>query len=307
MIIRKIGGSLLESPKSIKLVAEFIASEASKGKPQVIVISAMKGQTNQLIQLASEVSPSPSQRELDMLISTGERVSMSLLTMALIDLGVPAISFTGSQAGGLTKGPHSDSSISQIKPIRVEEEIAKGRVVVLAGFQGVDPDTKEITTLGRGGSDTTAIAMAAYFKAENCYIMKDVSGLYSANPKLVATAQPITQTSVPLLLEMCQAGAQVLHTKALQFLRSHFTPVTICTLGSGHPETQILQKTQAPQFCLSQAQNKTYLTTNCSQLSSHIESIGWTKASDYQWQTAKILNPAQLTEVHDQAMSLVMR
>jgi aspartate kinase len=165
IIVQKYGGVCLETPAKIRAVARSLAALHGRGYRVVAIVSAMGKTTDQLIQMAYQVSPSPNRRELDMLVSTGERISMSLMSMALSDLGVPAISFTGSQAGVMTDDSHSSARILDVRPIRVREELDRGRVVVLAGFQGVNPVTREITTLGRGGSDTTAVAIAAALKA----------------------------------------------------------------------------------------------------------------------------------------------
>ena len=161
IIVQKYGGACLETPAKIRAVASSLADLHSRGHRVVAIVSAMGKTTDELVKMAYQVSPHPNRRELDMLLTTGERISMSLMSMALSDLGVPAISFTGSQAGVMTDESHSSARILDVRPIRVREELDRGRIVVLAGFQGVNPVTKEITTLGRGGSDTTAVAMAA--------------------------------------------------------------------------------------------------------------------------------------------------
>jgi aspartate kinase len=172
--------------------------------------------TDSLIELAHKISNHPNTRELDMLLTTGERVSMALLSMALHDLNCPSISFTGSQAGIMTDGVHFNAKISDVKPIRVEEALLQNKLVVLAGFQGVDPKTKEITTLGRGGSDTTAVALAAHFKAARCEILKEVDGVYTADPKIVADARLIRNLPTRTLLNMCFWGAKVLHFRSVE-------------------------------------------------------------------------------------------
>jgi aspartate kinase len=191
IIVQKYGGVCLETPAKIRAVARGLADLHGRGHRVVAIVSAMGTTTDQLIQMAYQVSPTPNRRELDMLLTTGERISMSLMSMALSDLGVPAISFTGSQAGVMTDDSHSSARILDVRPIRVREELDRGRVVVLAGFQGVNPATKEITTLGRGGSDTTAVAMAAALKAERCEIIKEVDGICSADPRIVPDAKPL--------------------------------------------------------------------------------------------------------------------
>lgn len=228
LIIQKYGGSSLAEPGQILAAADRIAAFYRDGHKVIVVVSAMGKTTDQLVSLASKVSPTPNRRELDMLLTTGERVSMALMSMALNDRGIPAISFTGSQAGVLTDELHSNARIVDMKPARVEAELAKHQVVVLAGFQGVSPRTKEITTLGRGGSDTTAVAMAAYFKAECCEIRKDVDGVHSADPHLVAQTRHLPHLHYKLLLDMTFWGAKVLHYRSVELAALLNIPIRIC-------------------------------------------------------------------------------
>src|ERR1700739_3867375 len=193
IIVQKYGGVCLETPEKIRAVASGLADLHGRGHRVVAIVSAMGKTTDQLVEMAYQVSPHPNRRELDMLLTTGERISMSLMSMALSDLGVPAISFTGSQAGVMTDDSHSSARIVDVRPVRVREELERGKVVVLAGFPGVNPATKEITTLGRGGSDTTAVAMASALRAERCEIIKEVDGVCTADPRLVANAKPFRQ------------------------------------------------------------------------------------------------------------------
>lgn len=216
LIVQKYGGSSLAKPEHIHAVADRIAKLHREGHPLLIVVSAMGKTTDQLVELAYKVSPTPNRRELDMLLTTGERVSMALMSMALNDRGCHSISFTGSQAGLLTDELHSNARIVEIKPMRVEAELGRGHVIVLAGFQGVSPRTKEITTLGRGGSDTTAVAMAAVFKAERCEIRKDVDGVYSADPNLAKDAVHLERLDYGALLDMTFWGAKVLHYRSVE-------------------------------------------------------------------------------------------
>lgn len=211
LIVQKYGGATLADPDKIKQVAKRIFDLHKSGSKVVIIVSAMGQTTNQLIELAQQVSDRPSLRELDMLLTVGERISMSLLSMALNDLGCSAISFTGSQAGILTDDSHINANIIDVKAFRVEEALKENKVVILAGFQGVSQKTKEITTLGRGGSDITAVAMAGYLKADRCEILKDVDCVHTADPKLIETTQPIPQLNYQHLLEMTSWGAKVLH------------------------------------------------------------------------------------------------
>lgn len=216
IIVQKYGGATLATPEKIIIAAERIHRLRNSGAKIVVVVSAMGQTTNDLIALANKVSSRPPLRELDMLLSTGERISMSLLSMALNDLGCPAISFTGSQAGILTDDLHVNANIIEIKSFRVEQALEENKVVILAGFQGVSAATKEITTLGRGGSDITAVAMAGYLKADRCEILKDVDSVYTADPKLVKEAKPIRKLTYPQLLDMTSWGAKVLNYRSVK-------------------------------------------------------------------------------------------
>jgi aspartate kinase len=242
VIVQKYGGMCLESPEKIRLAARQIAKLHGQGTAVVVIVSAMGRTTDQLVKLAYETSPHPNRRELDMLLTTGERVSMSLMSMALSDLGVPAISFTGSQAGVLTDGSHSAARIVDVRPIRVREELERNRVVVLAGFQGVHPQTKEITTLGRGGSDTTAVAMAGALKAHRCEIIKEVDGICSADPRLVPEAKPLRRLDFAALAEMCYWGAKVLHFRSVELALSQNVPLVIRRWESDHDSTLVLKE-----------------------------------------------------------------
>lgn len=217
VVVQKYGGSSVGSPEKIRFVASKIAAAKARGDDLVVIVSAMGDSTDELIELSEKVSPKAHEyrREMDMLLTTGERVSMALVSMALRDLGVDAISFTGSQAGILTDETHSDARILEIKPIRVKEELAKGKVVIVAGFQGVSPVTKEITTLGRGGSDTTAAAMAVALNGK-CEIYTDVEGVYSADPRIVPGARRYSELPHDLVHEMSVRGAQVMHARSIE-------------------------------------------------------------------------------------------
>ncbi|MEZ0391260.1 MAG: aspartate kinase [Pseudobdellovibrionaceae bacterium] len=219
LVVQKYGGATLSDPQKIKAVAARLAELSRQGTQVVAVVSAMGKTTNQLIDLANQVSTRPNRRELDMLLTTGERVSMALVSMALHDLGCHAISFTGSQAGILTDHSHVNAFIEDVKAFRVEESLQAGKVVVLAGFQGVSPKTKEITTLGRGGSDTTAVAMAAYLKAEVCEILKDVPAVFTVDPHLVKEAQILNELNYDQLLDMTFWGAKVLHYRSVELAK----------------------------------------------------------------------------------------
>jgi aspartate kinase len=239
IIVQKYGGVCLETPARIRAVASSLADLHNQGHRVVAIVSAMGRTTDELIEMAHQVSPHPNRRELDMLLTTGERISMSLMSMALSDLGVPAISFTGSQAGVMTDESHSSARILDVRPIRVREELDRGRIVVLAGFQGVSPATREITTLGRGGSDTTAVAMAAALRAERCEIIKEVDGICSADPRIVPDARPFRQLDFASLSEMCFWGAKVLHFRSVELAQSQNVPLFLKKWGCIQHSTQV--------------------------------------------------------------------
>lgn len=218
VVVQKYGGSSVADVDKLKRVAARIAHTRSAGHDVVVVVSAMGKTTDQLLSLAKEVSPQPHRRELDMLLSVGERISMALLSMAVADLGWPAISFTGSQSGIITDTSHFSARVLEVRPQRIVEALAQGKVVIVAGYQGVSTD-KEVTTLGRGGSDTTAIALAAALSAEYCEICSDVDGVYTADPRLVPEAHRIDEMSVDEMLSLARAGAKVLSAEAVAYAR----------------------------------------------------------------------------------------
>jgi aspartate kinase len=242
IIVQKYGGACLETPARIRAVASSLADFHGRGHRVVVIVSAMGKTTDELIEMAHQVSPHPNRRELDMLLTTGERISMSLMSMALSDLGVPAISFTGSQAGVMTDESHSSARIMDVRPVRVREELDRGRIVVLAGFQGVNAATREITTLGRGGSDTTAVAMAAALKAERCEIIKEVDGVCSADPRVVPNARPLRRLDFASLSEMCFWGAKVLHVRSVELAQSQNVPLVLKQWGSTEHSTQVMKE-----------------------------------------------------------------
>ena len=227
VIVQKFGGSSVAEPKQIRAIAAGVKKLCADGHQVIVVVSAMGKTTDQLISLAYQVSPEPNRRELDMLLSAGERISMALMSMALNDAGVPAISFTGSQAGIMTDEQYSNARILEIKPIRVEAELKNDRVVVLAGFQGVSPASKEVTTLGRGGTDVTAVAMALHFKAQRCEIRKDVEGVYSADPGVVKEARPLPRLSYQQMLDITFWGAKVLHYRSVELATTAQIPILV--------------------------------------------------------------------------------
>lgn len=219
LIVQKFGGSSLATTEQIVAIAKKISSIYKRGSKLIIVTSAMGQTTNQLSQSAYKISSLPNQRELDMLLTTGERIAMALMAIAINDLGTPAVSFTGSQAGIMTDGTFLNANIIELRPTRVLDALEKNKVVVLAGFQGVDPLSKEITTLGRGGSDITAVAMAAHFKAERCEFLKDVNGVYAVDPKIFPQAPIYKYLTVDILYDFCFWGAKVLNYRAVEMAR----------------------------------------------------------------------------------------
>jgi aspartate kinase len=218
IVVQKYGGSSVADADKIKLVAARIARTKAAGKKVCVVVSAMGKTTNQLIEKAKSISQSPSRRELDMLLTCGEREAMSLLSMACAEVGLEAISFTGSQAGILTNDRHSGARIVEVRPFRIEDELDRGKVVIVAGFQGVSYK-REITTLGRGGSDTTAVALAGALRADYCEICSDVDGVYTADPRIVDAATLLQAISHDEMLELAAQGAKVLHDAAVEFAR----------------------------------------------------------------------------------------
>lgn len=218
LIVQKFGGTSVGSPERIRAVADRIALERAQGNELVVVVSAMGHTTDELIELAHQVSDNPPHREMDMLLTAGERVSMALLSMALADRDVPAVSLTGSQSGIITDGSHRRARIKRILGDRVRAGVADGKVVIVAGFQGVS-ETKEITTLGRGGSDTTAVALAAVLQAERCDIFTDVNGIYSADPRVVPEARFWSVIPHDHMVELATRGAGVLHPRSVELAK----------------------------------------------------------------------------------------
>jgi aspartate kinase len=218
VIVQKYGGSSVADVGKLRAVAERVMRTVRQGHQVVVVVSAMGDTTDELLTMAKQVSPNPERRELDMLLSAGERISMALLSLAIRELGGDAISFTGSQSGIITNDRHIDARIIEVRPFRVQDELARGRIVVVAGYQGVSYK-REVTTLGRGGSDTTAVAMAAALDAEYCEICSDVDGVYSADPRVVPSATRIGSLSYEETQEMAEAGAKVLNAQAVEFAK----------------------------------------------------------------------------------------
>jgi len=236
LIVQKYGGTSVADPDRMRAVADHIAFTRSHGSDVVAVVSAMGKSTDNLIKLANEVSSVHPGREMDMLLTTGERVSMSLLCMALADRGVPAMSFTGSQVGIITDTSHGKAKILEVRGDRLREALAEGRVCVVAGFQGVST-AKEITTLGRGGSDTTAVAIAAALDADACEIYTDVTGVFSADPRIVPLARKLAHISFDEMLEMAGAGSKVLALRSVEFARNHNVPLHVRSSFTRQPGT----------------------------------------------------------------------
>ena len=220
-VVMKFGGTSVGDPEKLKRVAERLVETYETGNKVVGVLSAMGHTTDELVELAHEISPNPNTREMDMLLSVGERISCALAAMAIHDLGHEAISLTGSQAGIVTDTVHTKAKIVDIRAKRIHEALDKGKIVLVAGFQGVSSDSLDVTTLGRGGSDTTAVALAGAIGAEACEIYTDVEGVYTADPRLVPTARKLHAVSYDEMLEMAASGAKVLELRSVEFARNH--------------------------------------------------------------------------------------
>ncbi|MBW8764120.1 MAG: aspartate kinase [Microbacterium sp.] len=221
LIVQKYGGSSVADAESIKRVAKRIVDTRRAGHDVVVAVSAMGDTTDELLDLANEVAPIPAPRELDMLLSSGERISMALLAMAIHSMGFEARSFTGSQAGMITDSQHGAARIVDVTPVRLREALDEGAIVIVAGFQGFNRDTRDITTLGRGGSDTTAVALAAALDADVCEIYSDVDGIFTADPRVIPKAQKLDHVSSEEMLELAANGAKVLYIRAVEYARRH--------------------------------------------------------------------------------------
>ncbi len=239
IVVQKYGGTSVGDVQRMKRVADRVATSFHDGNPTVVVVSAMGKTTDELVSMAEEISDAPPGRELDMLLTAGERISMALLAMALHDKHVPAKSFTGSQAGIITDGSHGRARIVDITPGRIREALDEGNVVIVAGFQGVSQDTKDVTTLGRGGSDTTAVALAAALGADVCEIYTDVDGVYTADPRLVPAARKLDRITFEEMLEMSAQGAGVLQTRSVEFGRNHGVRIHVRSSFSYQPGTWV--------------------------------------------------------------------
>lgn len=241
IVVQKYGGSSVADATSIKRVAQRIVATKKAGHDVVVVVSAMGDTTDELIDLANQVAPLPPGRELDMLLTAGERISMAVLAMAIGTLGQEARSFTGSQAGVITDAEHGKAKIIDVTPGRIEAALAEGAVAIVAGFQGVSQTTKDITTLGRGGSDTTAVALAAALDADVCEIYTDVDGIFTADPRIVPNARQIPRISYEEMLEMAANGAKILHLRCVEYARRNDMPIHVRSSFSDKTGTWVVK------------------------------------------------------------------
>jgi aspartate kinase len=242
LVVQKYGGSSLTDAESIKRVARRIVETRKAGHEVCVVVSAMGDTTDELLDLAQQVSPLPPGREMDMLLTAGERISMALLAMAIANLGHTARSFTGSQAGVITDSSHGKARIIDVTPGRIRDALDNGDIAIVAGFQGVSQDSKDITTLGRGGSDTTAVALAAALKADVCEIYTDVDGVFTADPRIVRSARKIDRLSNEEMLEMAACGAKILHLRCVEYARRFDMPIHVRSSFSYREGTLIVSQ-----------------------------------------------------------------
>jgi len=241
LVVQKYGGTSVGDAERIRAVADHVARTVAEGNQVVVVVSAMGKSTDDLLRLADEVSSEKPKRELDMLLTAGERISMALVCMALAERGVKATSFTGSQAGIITDTSHTKAKILEIHPERLEEALAAGQVPVVAGFQGVSTD-RDITTLGRGGSDVTGVALAAALKADVCEIYTDVTGVFSADPRVVPRARRLPRVSFDEMMEMAATGGRVLMLRSVEFARRHHVPLHVRSSFTWEPGTWVAEE-----------------------------------------------------------------
>ena len=239
LVVQKYGGSSVADAEGIKRVAKRIVEAKKDGNQVVVVVSAMGDTTDELIDLAAQVSPMPAGREFDMLLTAGERISMALLAMAIKNLGHAAQSFTGSQAGVITDSVHTKARIIDVTPGRIRTSVDEGNIAIVAGFQGVSQDKKDITTLGRGGSDTTAVALAAALEADLCEIYTDVDGVFTADPRVVKKARKIDWISFEAMLELASSGSKVLLHRCVEYARRYKIPIHVRSSFSGLPGTWV--------------------------------------------------------------------
>ena len=241
LIVQKYGGSSVADAAGMKRVANRIVAAKRDGNQVVVVVSAMGDTTDELIDLAKQITPIPSGRELDMLLTAGERISMALLAMAIANLGHEARSFTGSQAGVITTSAHGRARIIDVTPGRIQEALKEGAIAIVAGFQGISQDTRDITTLGRGGSDTTAVALAAALEADVCEIYTDVDGVFSADPRVVPNARKLKSVTYEEMLELAACGAKVLHLRCVEYARRYDLPIHVRSSFSTNEGTWVVK------------------------------------------------------------------
>ncbi|MFG1797418.1 aspartate kinase [Nocardia altamirensis] len=239
LVVQKYGGSSVATAERIRRVAERIVETKKQGHDVVVVCSAMGDTTDELLDLAQQVAPAPPAREMDMLLTSGERISNALVAMAIHSLGAEARSFTGSQAGVITTGAHGNAKIIDVTPGRLRQALDDGQIVLVAGFQGVSQDNKDVTTLGRGGSDTTAVALAAALEADVCEIYTDVDGVFTADPRIVPDAQRLDQVSYEEMLELAACGAKVLMLRCVEYARRYNVPVHVRSSYTDKPGTYV--------------------------------------------------------------------
>ena len=253
LVVQKYGGSSVADAERVKRVAERVAEAKRSGSDVVVVVSAMGDTTDELLELAQQVSPVPPARELDMLLTAGERISMALLAMATAQHGFRARSFTGSQAGVITTGAHGRARIIDVTPGRISDALTDGDVAIVAGFQGVSQDSKDVTTLGRGGSDTTAVALAAALGADVCEIYTDVDGVFTADPRLVPSARRLDEVSYEEMLELAACGAKVLMLRCVEYARRYDVPVHVRSSYSTRPGTWVRDRPRSEEDRVEQA------------------------------------------------------
>jgi aspartate kinase len=240
LIVQKFGGSSVGDADKIKHVAKRVIETQRAGNQVVVVVSAMGDTTDELMDLANQVTDNPNPRELDMLLTAGERISMALLALAIDSAGAQSRSFTGSQAGIVTDSKHGNARIAEVTPDRIREALNDGDIAIVAGFQGFNRETKDITTLGRGGSDTTAVALAAALNADVCEIYSDVDGVYTADPRQIPAARKLDYIDVESMLELAAAGAKILHIRAVEFARRHNVDLRVRSTFSTDPGTRVI-------------------------------------------------------------------
>ena len=241
LIVQKYGGSSVANPEKIKNVAKRVVRYKKKGNDLVVVVSALGDTTDELIELASQISAEPPEREMDMLLSTGEQISVALLAMAIHELGYEAISLTGSQVGIITDTVHTRARIVKIEANKIHQELKKGKVVIVAGFQGMTPD-KDITTLGRGGSDLTAVALAKTLEADECEIYTDVEGIFTTDPRIEPKARKIDEITYDEMLEMASLGAQVMQARSIEVAKKFDVPIQVRSSFSENCGTMIIKE-----------------------------------------------------------------